>query len=389
MLAIVIATRTCMGFQFQAVPAVAPLLQADLGLSFAQLGVVIGIYLAPGVVFALPGGELGRRVGERRLVIVSLALMAVGGLVTAQSGGFVTAAGGRLIAGVGAVLMNILLARMVADWFTERELATAMAATQGAWPIGLGLATALLGVVATATSWRTSLLTTVVAAVAGAIVIGLFYREAPRRESTAPAARAKRLTRREMSLAAAAGLAWGFFNACPAVLAAFGQELLMSRGVGIGEAGAVVSLAIWISMVSVPLGGVLADRLQRPNTIIVAGTVAAAIATAALPVIGSPSLGFVLVGLTIGIAPGAIMALLPKVVRAEVLTTGLGVLYTVFYLVLALSQPAAGRVRQLADTPAAPVVFAAAMMLATLLGLVLFRAAERAGAQAPSTQPSS
>src|SRR5688572_18006884 len=135
MLAIVVATRTCMGFQFQAVPAVAPLLQSDLGLSFAQLGIVIGIYLVPGVVFALPGGELGRRVGERRLVIASLALMAVGGLVTAQSGGFVTAACGRLIAGVGAVLMNILLARMVADWFTERELATAMAATQGAWPI--------------------------------------------------------------------------------------------------------------------------------------------------------------------------------------------------------------------------------------------------------------
>lgn len=378
MLALVAATRTSMGFQFQAVPAVALLLQAELGLSFAQLGLVTGIYLVPGVVFALPGGLLGRRFGERRVVVASLLLMALGGLVTAQSGGVFTAAGGRLVAGVGAVLMNILLARMVADWFAERELATAMAVTQAAWPIGLGVATAVLGVFAATTSWRTAVLSTVVVALAGAALIGLFYRDAQR--PAGAGAGIARLTGREKALAGAAGLTWGCFNACPAVVAAFGQEMLVARGHSLGESGGVISLAIWVTMLSVPLGGVLADRLKRPNAVVIAGTLAAAAATAALPLIGSPTLGFALVGFAIGIAPGAIMALLPKALRPEVLTTGLGVLYTVFYLVMAISQPTAGVVRQLAGTPTAPITFAAVMMVATLLGLVAFRAIERRAA---------
>jgi MFS family permease len=312
MLAIVLATRMSMGLQYQAAPAVGPLLQPDLALTFSQLGLVIGIYLAPGVVFALPGGLLGRRFGERRLVV----------------------------------------------------------------PIGLGLATALLPVVATATSWRVALIATALAALAGAVLIGLLYRDAPRAEASRSEA-AVRMTSREVALAASAGLAWGLFNACPAVLAAFGQELLIARGVGISEAGAVVSLAIWVTMISVPLGGVLADRLKRPNLVVVLGTIAAAVATAVLPAMGRPGLGFAIVGLTIGIAPGAIMAMLPKAIRAEVLTTGLGVLYTAFYVVMAVAQPAAGRVREIAGTPAAPVLFAALLMLATLFGLLVFRTVER------------
>src|SRR6058998_488228 len=55
-LAIIFVTRTSMGFQFQAVAAVAPLMVADLGLTWVQLGSLIGLYVLPGAVFALPGG---------------------------------------------------------------------------------------------------------------------------------------------------------------------------------------------------------------------------------------------------------------------------------------------------------------------------------------------
>ena len=105
-LAIVFVTRTSMGFQFQAVAAVAPLMVADLRLTWVQLGSLIGLYMLPGAVFALPGGVLGQRFGERRTVVASLALMVAGGLITALAQSFVAAAGGRLLSGVGAVLMN-------------------------------------------------------------------------------------------------------------------------------------------------------------------------------------------------------------------------------------------------------------------------------------------
>ncbi len=53
--------RAAMGFQYQSVAAVAPLMGEGLGLDKAQLGWLIGLYLLPGVAFALPGGLLGRR----------------------------------------------------------------------------------------------------------------------------------------------------------------------------------------------------------------------------------------------------------------------------------------------------------------------------------------
>src|SRR5262245_60956875 len=144
-LAIVFVTRTSMGFQFQSVAAVAPLMVSELHLTWVQLGSLIGLYMLPGAVFALPGGMLGQRFGERRTVIASLALMVAGGLVTAAAHGFMVAVGGRVLSGVGAVLMNILLAKMVADWFAGRELSTAMGIMLTSWPVGLGIAAATLG----------------------------------------------------------------------------------------------------------------------------------------------------------------------------------------------------------------------------------------------------
>ena len=72
------------------------------------------------------------------------------------------------------------------------------------------------------------------------------------------------------------------------------------------------------------------------------------------------------------------MSLLPRALPPERVTTTFGVFYTVFYVMMALTQPAAGFVRDRAGDPAAPIVFAAAVMAATVLGLGLFRRLERA-----------
>ena len=59
-LGVLFFARTAMGFQFQSVAAVSPLLVADLGIDLALLGVLIGVWMLPGVVAAIPGGMLGR-----------------------------------------------------------------------------------------------------------------------------------------------------------------------------------------------------------------------------------------------------------------------------------------------------------------------------------------
>ncbi|HET7340168.1 MAG TPA: MFS transporter [Methylomirabilota bacterium] len=371
-LALVFVTRTSMGVQFQALASVAPLLVSQLALSYAQVGTLIGLYMLPGAFFALPGGVIGRRFGERRVVVLGLALMVAGGVLTASAHGFATAAAGRLVSGVGAVLMNILLPKLVADWFVGKEVSTAMAVMLTAWPVGLGLATATMGGLAAATSWRTAMLAT--AALAGlGLVLMLLFREAP----STPAAARVPLTASDVRAGASAGFAWGCFNASLVAIIAFGPGLLIARGVAIGDAGFVVSLAVWITMLSVPIGGLVSDRLGRPNTIIVGGSLVAAVVIALLPVMPHDAIGFCLVGLTIGLPPGPIMALLPRALPPEHVTAAFGVYYTVFYAMMALTQPAAGLVRDVAGDPAAPIVFAALVMAATVVGLGIFRRLQR------------
>jgi MFS family permease len=369
-LALIFVTRTSMGIQFQSIGSVAPLLVADIGMTYAQLGMLIGLYLLPGVVLALPGAVIGQRIGDRRALMLSLAVMLVGGLVTAWSAGFGGAAAGRLLAGGGGVLMNILLVKITADWFDGREMATAMAVMLTAWPVGLGLATATLGGLALATSWRTALVVASGAAAVGFVLVAVALRDAPARATTG--ARAS-LPARDLGLALTSGVAWGAFNASLVAVIAFGPAMLVARGVSLAQAGFEVSLAIWVTILSVPLGGVLSDRLRRTDAFIVTGSVGAAALLLALPTIPGAALGLVLVGVLIGGAAGPLTSLLPRALAPERLATGLGLSYTAYYIVMAIAQPVAGRLRDVTGDPATPIHFAAAAMAVTVLALVAFR----------------
>src|SRR3989441_11745721 len=118
--------------------------------------------------------------------------------------------------------------------------------------------------------------------------------------------------------------------------------MLMARGLSLGDAGFVVSLAIWVTILSVPLGGLLTDRVRRPNLSIVAGSLAAGLVTMLLPVLAHPLLAFCLLGLAIGVSPGAVMALVPRAVAPQRLATPLRVYYAGFYVVMAATPLAAG-----------------------------------------------
>ena len=366
-LALVFLTRTSMGFQFQSVASVAPLMIADLGLSYAQFGTLFGLYVLPGAFFALPSGVIGRRFGERRVAVAGLALMVAGALLTAAAGGLGAAAAGRLLSGVGAVVMNIVLAKIVADWFAGREVSTAMGVMLTSWPVGLGLASATLGAVA---SWRTAVNITAAVAAAGLLLM-LVCRDAP--GAAAGPLRGAALRGRPLWQSISAGFAWGCFNASLVVVLAFGPGLLIARGAALSDAGRVVSLAVWVTMLSVPLGGFLTDRLGRPTALIVGGSLVAAGTMLLIPVLAHAVLAFCLVGLAVGAPPGGLMALLPRTLDPERLATGFGVFYTVFYVLMAVTQPAAGLVRDVVGDPAAPIVLAALVMAATVLGLLVFR----------------
>ena len=131
--------RGAFGFQFQSVANLGPELAARFGLDYTSLGALVGAYMLPGIVAALPGGMLGRRFGDRVVVGAGLALMTAGALVASA---WFTPGGiwaGRVVAGTGAVALIVLQGKMVADRFTGPTFMTVMGLLVGAFPIGVGL----------------------------------------------------------------------------------------------------------------------------------------------------------------------------------------------------------------------------------------------------------
>src|ERR1700754_1168368 len=102
-LALLFAVRLGMAFQLQSVAAISPVIMRELGVGLADIGLMISLYLAPGLAIALPGGEIGRRYGDKSAVLFGLALMIGGGLLMAFVPIWSWQIAGRLLAGIGGV----------------------------------------------------------------------------------------------------------------------------------------------------------------------------------------------------------------------------------------------------------------------------------------------
>ena len=96
-----------MGFQFQSIASVSPFLIDEFAIDYAMLGTLIGLYNLPGVVFALPGGMLGKRFGEKQVVLAGLVMMALGGVLVGIADDYATAIAGRTLSGCGGVLLAV------------------------------------------------------------------------------------------------------------------------------------------------------------------------------------------------------------------------------------------------------------------------------------------
>ena len=376
-LAVLAFARIAMGFQFQAVASVSPFLVEEFGIDYASIGTLIGLYLLPGVVLALPGGWLGRRFGEKRMVLGGLALMAVGGAVSAYGTSYAILVTGRVLTGVGVVLQFVLMTKMLADWFKGKELVFAMSLYLNGWPIGIGLALVTQVGLATAHSWRTVFLATAVFCAFTFVVLALLYRSPPAPKAAAVDATDSRLTLREILMVSFAGLIWTFVNAGWVITVSFSPGYLRSQGVGLNEAATVTSLATWLGVIGLPLGGWLASRLGRPNAFIVASMVIGGLAVLAVPFTSAYALCFSVIGLIIFL-PAGIMAALPiEVLRPESRAMGLGLFYTWWYAGMAALPPLGGWSYDVTGNPAAPILCAAAFVFMTLVALLCFRLCQR------------
>jgi MFS family permease len=381
-LALLFVVRATMAFQFQSVAAVAPLLGNAFGVSIADIGVLIGLYFAPGVALALPGGAIGQKFGDKATVLGALTLMLAGSLAMALATSWSVQIGGRLVAGAGGVIVSVQLTKMLTDWFAGREIATAMAILVNSWPAGIAVSLLTLPLIGTHRGLGAVYLS-VAAFIAGAIVLlVLLYR--PPAEAAAASTGKVGLDRPAILAMIAAGLIWGLFNIGFAVIFSFGPTMLVERGWSIASAGSAISIVLWVAVFSVPFGGYLADRTGRPQTILVVASVIFAGLMILLPRTDAVLLTVAALGLVSGQPAGPIMSLPARVLQPATRAIGMGLFFTMFYGAMMLGPVVAGAFAKWTASAGTAFDFGAAAILLCPLLLVAFNriAAERPQAAA-------
>jgi MFS family permease len=365
--------RTAIAFQFQSVAALSPFVIEQFHLSYAALGTLIGLYLLPGAVVALPSGMIAQRFGDKRIACLGLVAMTLGGLMIAAAEAPYFFTLGRLISGTGAVLLNVLVTKMVTDWFHGPNVVTALGILVASWPLGNAAALVVLPPLAILSSWRTALLLAALFSAIAALLVARYFRSAGTSSDQPSPCVWLFPPKAEFVLVLLSGLIWALYNVSFIIIVAFGPDFVIAHGWEPNTASAMVSMVSWILILSVPLGAWIADRIHRPNLTITACCTASALLIWALPFAGPSLTLFAVIGLLIAPPAGVIMSLPGEAAPPERRGFAMGLYFACFYAGIAAFTPIAGFARDLSGDPSAPLWFAGCILLLSSITLLQFR----------------
>jgi predicted MFS family arabinose efflux permease len=369
-LAVLFAARAATGFQFQSVGSAATALMQDLGLGYSEIGMLLGAYLLPGVVVALPAGLLGQRFHEKTLGLAGLALMAMSAVVLGYSGSFAVALVARTVGGVGATIVVLVATKMTTDWFDKREIVLAMSLLQMSWPFGAMVALPIQAYIAQSLGWPAVMMSGAIAAVAVAAAFAFLPQLSL--QGQAAAARGSKLPAAVLMPVVAAGMIWGAMNLACVLFFSYAPLALVAQGSSPTGAASLTSLAIWFTILAIPSGGYLVHRSGKPIAAIMICGLVAASALAVFVAGIHPTIACLIFGVAIGPLSGAILSLPAQVLDARDRSVGFGVFYTCFYILMALGPSAAGRLQDAFRSPSAALIAGAALLVAMVPLSVVF-----------------
>ncbi|AEI94770.1 CynX/NimT family MFS transporter [Roseobacter litoralis] len=366
-LSLLFLARTALGFQFQTLASVGDDLVVVFGLDYAGIGLLIGLFMAPGVVLALPAGLWGRYVSDRNMVGFGLIGMAVGGGLSSLAAGGWGLGTGRVVAGIGCLFAMIYFTKMVADWFEGREIATAMSILVMSWPFGIAMGQIGHAWLSQAYCWQVPFQVASAYCLIAGVGIYLFYRP-PHDLPHANGGKRVAMTAQEWRLVICAAAAWGVFNAAYVTYLAFAPKVLEGHGQSAIAAAGIISIGSWIMIFSGAACGQIVDRFGGRNIVL---AVCMGGAIAALLLLNLPGAGFgasLLFGL-IGMAPaGVIMAMAGQAMRPQVRAFGMGIFFTVYYAIMLFTPPVAGAILDATGNAQGPM-WLAMVLFATVVPL--------------------
>jgi MFS family permease len=272
-------------YVFDALYPVTPLLEAAFGITGTEIGQLDGAYNLAALLTLVAGGVLIDRLGAATSAILFSAIGAIGGVFIAVLPAVLPwpVAGmlaGRFLLGIGSELFIVAATTVVGRWFKGKEISFALAVQLLIARFGSVVADKspdlARGLFA---SWQPPLL---LAAAAGilwlvfAVVYGALERQAARRYAVATAVHTDKivladLVRFDLGYWWVVGLCVAFYATIFPFRTFANLYFIDAHGVAPEAAGNLKSVLPLISMIGMPLFGLMADRIGKRALLMAAG----------------------------------------------------------------------------------------------------------------------
>ncbi|MSO71017.1 MAG: MFS transporter [Alphaproteobacteria bacterium] len=290
-------------------PPLFPLLNTELGVSYAALGLLMTAMNVITSATQVPIGFLIDRFGARVPLALGLAIMGAAHGLAALAGSYWALFIAMLAVGLGNSVFHPADYAILAQQVAKQRLGRAFSVHTAAGHIGWALAPALVGVASLWWGWQTAL---VLASLPGLVMAAVVL------------ASGSQLDGRAVAAPSAPGVAtgWRMLLARP-MLALFLFMLLAAMANGglnnfsvsvlvhaetasLAEANTILTAFFIASALGILLGGVLADRLRQHETVISAGLVVGAVALILLASVPLPLPAVLAVFLVVGLVMGGV-----------------------------------------------------------------------------------
>jgi MFS family permease len=274
-------------YAFDALAPVAPLLKSGLGLSDKQIGLLDTAYNVAALLTLIAGGVLIDRLGTRKATLLFGGIGALGTILIAvlpalfESAPAEAMMAGRFVMGIGAELFIVATTTVAGRWFKGKEMAFAMAlqlvlGRQGSWLADRSpqFASGLFS------GWMPPLL---LAAGAGviwflfAVVYAKLESSAGRRYGVSDGASTDKLVLKDVvkfnrAYWCVVGLCIAFYSVIFPFRSFANLYLTQVHGVSDSLAGDLKSYIPLLSMIGMPLFGILVDKIGKRALLMAIGS---------------------------------------------------------------------------------------------------------------------
>jgi MFS family permease len=155
-----------------------PIWQAEFGLSYAQVGVIRGMFSGTMAGFQIPATRLAEKTGTRAILAAAAALSGAAYFLVGASVGFITLLAALFIGGLGASVQHPVASNLVASAFGARAR-TAIGNYNFAGDLGKMAIPALTSVLLVVLTWRYTLSLMGALGILSAVLIFVFTPNVP------------------------------------------------------------------------------------------------------------------------------------------------------------------------------------------------------------------